>query len=132
MSEPTIGNVILALFGPDWRQRAPALLGYSRRQVERWLAGEARMSRRVLVLLRDQHALTAPRRIEQWRRREIERIEIEAAQWLDDAAQAETALRLMIIRVGRLPPPRVGRPRGQAGKLPVPSPMAGANSGGFG
>ena len=95
--EPTFADVLFGLFGPRWRQEAPRVLGYSRRQVQRWASGAVQPPRRVWVLL-GRRAVTARSAIEAWAEREHERIDEVASQRLAAAAGALTALKLLGIR----------------------------------
>jgi hypothetical protein len=109
MFEPTLADVLFGLFGPEWRQRAPAALGYSRRQVDRWVSGVAQPPRRVWVLL-GRRTATAQSDIEVWARRQHAQIDETVQQRLAAASGTITALKLLGIRYERNPP-RVGRPR---------------------
>jgi hypothetical protein len=97
MFEPTFADVLFGVFGPQWRQKAPLALGYSRRQVQLWASGAAQPPRRVWVLL-GRRAVTARSGIEAWAEREHERIDEVASQRLAAAAGALTALKLLGIR----------------------------------
>jgi hypothetical protein len=89
MFDPMIANVIPAVFGRDWRRRAPVALGYSRRTVHRWISGETRVPRRALVLL-ERRAVAAGSDIEPWKREQHQRVEDEARERGGAAAAAVT------------------------------------------
>jgi hypothetical protein len=97
MFEPTFADVLFGLFGPQWRQKAPLALGYSRRQLQRWVSGVAQPPRRVWILL-GRRAVTARSDIEAWAEQEHERIDEAARQRLTAASGALTALKLLGIR----------------------------------
>jgi hypothetical protein len=79
--EPTFADVLFGLFGPRWRQEAPRVLGYSRRQVQRWASGAVKPPRRVWILL-GRRALTAGSDIEASAEQEHQRIyEAAASAW---------------------------------------------------
>jgi hypothetical protein len=116
--EPTIADVIQAVFGRDWRRNAPAALGCSRRTVQRWVSTERRAPRRALVLLK-RRAAAAGSDIERWKREQHQRIEEEARKRGGAAAAAVTWSQLLLIRDQREPRPRVGRPRKKSPILKV-------------
>lgn len=97
MFEPTFADVLFGIFGPQWRQKTPLALGYSRRQVQRWASGSAQPPRRVWILL-GRRALTAGSDIEGWAEQQHQRIEEAARRRLTSAAGALTALKLLGIR----------------------------------
>jgi hypothetical protein len=70
-----------AYFGPEWRSIAPRDLGFSRRTIERWVAGVHNPPRRVLVLLRD------------WQERRVQEVEALSRQ-----AERERRDRIAAIR----------------------------------
>jgi hypothetical protein len=108
--EPTIADVIQAVFGRDWRRSAPAALGCSRRTVQRWVSGETGAPRRALALL-ERLALAARSDIERWKGEQHQRINNEACERLAAAGQACTWAKLLAVRAEREPPRKVGRPR---------------------
>jgi hypothetical protein len=103
MFEPTFADVLLGLFGPQWRQKAPSALGYSRRQVQRWASGAVKPPRRVWILL-GRRALTVSSDIDAWAEREHERIDEAARQRLAAATGAVTVLKLLGVRALRQSP----------------------------
>jgi hypothetical protein len=136
-------NLLFAAFGPVWRAKAPAALGYSRRSVQRWVTGEVRLPPAVRHLLERLLAAAAQSRaIERWRLAEHQRIDAATEEWRTAASNAPTRLRLIAIEDERNPPPRVGRPRKRRrlapwewepdaiipARVPVSSPLTGVRT----
>jgi hypothetical protein len=119
-------NLLFAAFGPSWRAKAPAALGYSRRTVQRWAAGTVCMPVDVRQRLERLLATAAQSRaIERWRSAEHQRVDELAEEWTAAASNAMTQLRRMAIEDGRSPRSRGGRPRKRprsaVGPTPIPA-----------
>jgi hypothetical protein len=110
---PTLPEVFHLLFGPEWRRRAPAALGRSRRQIGRWCSGETRIPRRFLILLQ-RRVHGEAESIERRRQAEHRRVDEDAHARRNEAFQAGMWLRGMLFdRPEWEPRPKVGRPRKQ-------------------
>jgi hypothetical protein len=96
-------------FGPQWRQKAPLALGYSRRQVQRWAAGTAQPPRRVLILL-NRRAVRARSDIEAGRNRNTSASTKQHASAQPPLPVALTPLKLLGIRALRRSQPIDGEP----------------------
>jgi hypothetical protein len=108
---PPLPDVLRALFGPDWRRRASAGFGRSRRQVARWCSGETLVPSWVIREI-ERRTLAAAANFERWKQAQIDRIEKEEARERVAAiGQALTWVKLLRSRDGREPARGVGRPR---------------------
>jgi len=121
------GDLFFAAFGPHWRKVAAGRLGCSRRSIQRYLAGEVRLS--PAVQRRLAAVAARPEAIEAWALGEHERTDAERAEWMAAASNLPTQLKLLAIEEHRNPP-RNGRPRrrvsGPAPLIParIPAPSA--------
>ena len=104
-------NLLFAVFGPSWLAKAPAVLGRSRRSVQRWATGEVRLPLAVRQRLEREAGVRAtPAEIERWALAQHERIDATRDEWMAAASALRTRLKLMAIEDQRHPP-RIGRPR---------------------
>ena len=92
---PSFTEILQLTFGPEWRRRAPAVFGRSRRQIGRWCSGETRIPRRSLILLQrrlpDDIAV-----IDVWRREQYRRVDEAARERHGDLCQGAQWLRAML------------------------------------
>ena len=92
--EPTLREIFVALYGPDYRHRVAAVTGRSMRQVDRWVYGESQMP---LALHRQlSEWASRPRRYEHMRRTLQGALEEELAYREASGRWAERWLRLML------------------------------------
>jgi hypothetical protein len=110
---PTLPEILQLSFGLEWRQRAPAALGRSRRQIGRWCSGETRIPRRFLILLQ-RLVYDVAGDIETWRCDQHRRVDEEADRRRGAAFEVGTWLKVKLFDRPELEaPPKVGRPRKQ-------------------
>jgi hypothetical protein len=108
---PTLAELFQLAFGPEWRRRAPAVFGRSRRQIGRWCSGQTRIPRCFLIRLQ-RRLPDDVAAVEAWRRDEHWRVDQAAQARHGDLCQGAQWLRAMLFdRPEWEAPPRAGRPR---------------------